>query len=185
MSRSFAAIALALLVLATALPVRALEPTRIGLNRQSTGTYYVPGEISGYGELAFLVDTGSSYLVINETVLAGLEASGAAVFSRDLNGIMANGTETRVPLYWLSAIKLGEHCWVHDVEAAVFPGATRSILGMNVLQRLAPITFSIEPPVLALHQCSTRKPGGSAVIAADAAPGAAVPLPQGTPASLP
>ena len=129
------------------------QRTAVDLQRRATGTFYVVGEISGFGPLDLLLDTGSSYFVINETILASLKGSGDAVFSRDLEGSMANGTRTTVPVYRISALRLGESCWVHDVEAAVFPKDTRPILGMNVLSRLSPFTFSAEPPTLSLHQC--------------------------------
>src|SRR5207245_1890555 len=90
--------------------------TSIELARQATGTYYVAGEIKGYGKLNLLVDTGSSYLVINEKILNELKASDAAEFSHDLNGIMANGSNMHVPVYRISALRLGESCWVRDVE---------------------------------------------------------------------
>lgn len=141
----------------------AAKPVSVKLARKTTGTYYIPGEIAGYGELDFLVDTGSSYVVINEVILTQLRARKLAKYSRDLDGIMANGSSMPISLYRLSALKLGENCWVHDVEAAVFPGATRTILGMNVLSQLAPIIFSIEPPALSLNRCQQLVPEGSLV----------------------
>lgn len=132
------------------------SPTTITLERQTTGTYYIDGELQGYGPLELLVDTGSSFLVIDERILRELQSQGAATFSHELEGIMANGTRATIPLYRLAGIRLGNACWIADVEAAVFPQATRAILGMNVLSRLAPFTFTADPPALALNQCRER-----------------------------
>jgi clan AA aspartic protease (TIGR02281 family) len=127
--------------------------TAVALQKHDAGTFYVAGAIEGYGELRMLVDTGSSYVVIGEAVLAKLQKTEGAVYSRDLEGVMADGSKRVIPLYRLAALRIGESCWVHDVEAAVFPGQTRPILGMNILSRVAPFTFSADPPQLAVQQC--------------------------------
>lgn len=131
----------------------------VAMQRRDVGTFYIRGALQGYGDLDLLVDTGSSYLVINESILASLQKAGHARFSRELLGRMADGTQRITPVYRLSGVRLGEFCWVHDVEAAVMPGSTRTILGMNILSRLSPFTFTAAPPQLALHQCQTLIPG--------------------------
>jgi predicted aspartyl protease len=125
----------------------------VTLERRETGTFYLPGEIQGYGELQFLLDTGSSYMVVGEPVLERLKAQGTASFSREIRGVMADGRPRVVPLYRVAALRLGESCWVHDVEVAVFDKGARAILGMDVLARLAPFTFSLKPPQLGLSGC--------------------------------
>lgn len=155
--RGYLAIVLACVLTAKA---GAMEPrlaaaTTIPLQPQTTGTYYIDGDLQGYGPLKLLVDTGSSFLVIDEAILNGLQLQGAATYSHDLEGVMADGSVAHIPLYRLAAIRLGEGCWITDVEAAVFPQATRPILGMNVLARLAPFTFRAEPPGLELQRCAT------------------------------
>jgi clan AA aspartic protease (TIGR02281 family) len=125
----------------------------ITLTKHDAGTFYIGGAIQGYGDLELLVDTGASYLVINDKILTALKASGDAEYSRELRGTMADGTARVIPVYRLTALKLGSQCWIPNVEAAVFPGTARPILGMNVLTRLAPFTFSAEPPRLGLAQC--------------------------------
>lgn len=127
--------------------------TPVALQRHDAGTFYVDGAIAGYGEIRLLVDTGSSYLVINEAILSQLKGSGGARYTRNLEGMMADGTSRVIPLYSIDSLRLGENCWVHDVEAAVIPGAVRPILGMNILARLAPFTFSADPPELGVQQC--------------------------------
>jgi clan AA aspartic protease (TIGR02281 family) len=125
----------------------------VALQKHDAGTFYIPGAIEGYGELELLVDTGASYLVINEKILKTLKATGDAEYTRELRGTMADGTVRIIPVYRITALRLGTQCWIPDVEAAVFPGTARPILGMNVLTRLAPFTFSAEPPRIGLAQC--------------------------------
>lgn len=156
--------ALPLLCLAAWASAESPAPVKVALQKRDTGTFYLNGAIEGYGELEMLVDTGSSYLVIGEPVLKQLKVAGRAQFSRRLKGTMADGRPQTVPLYRISSLRLGESCWVRDIEAAVIPGQTRAIVGMNVLSRLAPFTFSAEPADLLLHQCQNQ-PG--AVVAAE------------------
>lgn len=125
----------------------------VALERKNTGTFYINGAIDGYGELTLLVDTGSSNLVIGQSILEELLRSERAHFSHELSGTMADGSERKVPVYRIEALRLGENCWIHEVEAAVFPTGSRAILGMNILARLAPFTFTAEPPQLLLNQC--------------------------------
>ena len=148
-------VSLLVLAFAVSSPARAepAEFTAIEIEKRSAGTFYIDGAIDGAGELDMLVDTGSSYLVITEPMLATLKTVGRATYSRGLEGHMADGSVRVVPLYRISSIRLGAGCWVHDVEAAIFPAGSRTILGMNVLSRLAPFTFSAEPASLGLAHC--------------------------------
>lgn len=136
----------------------AAEFTEVSLQKHDAGTFYVKGAIKGYGDLRMLVDTGSSYLVISQSILDELLKAGDASYARQLEGIMADGSSRVIPVYRLAGLRLGEDCWVHDVEAAVLPGQTRPILGMNILSRLAPFTFSAEPAKLGVQQCQVPLP---------------------------
>lgn len=149
--------------------------TAVEIEKRSAGTFYIAGAIAGLGALDLLVDTGSSYLVITETMLAELKDAGRAEFSRGLEGRMADGSVRVVPLYRLDSLRLGESCWIHDIEAAIFPAGSRTILGMNVLSRLAPFTFSAEPARLGLAHCQGPPPARqieAAVEAVESATGA-------------
>jgi len=127
----------------------------IPLVDKGVATYYVHGHIDGMGAVEFMVDTGSGYSTINESALEQLKRSGDAVYLRDLGGILADGSQLRVPLYRLSRVTIGDHCQLHGVEAAVFPGHTRFILGLSALKQAAPFAFAIEPtPRLALGRCA-------------------------------
>ncbi|MFN3986806.1 MAG: TIGR02281 family clan AA aspartic protease [Rhodocyclaceae bacterium] len=125
----------------------------IDMTAKGGTTFYVPGRIAGVGAVDLMVDTGSGYMTINERMLERLQQSGEVRFVRHMRGRLANGSELEVPLYSIGAVSIGESCWLNDVEAAVFPGDTRPILGLNVLQRAAPFIFSFEPPQLVLSHC--------------------------------
>ncbi len=125
----------------------------VPMTEKSAKTFYVQGEIAGVGTVDFLVDTGSSYNTINEHSLAMLQEQGRASFVRDLIGILANGQRKRVAVYRLDVIRLGDNCELHNVEAAVFPGRTRHILGLSGLRKAGNFTFSFEPPQLTLSSC--------------------------------
>jgi clan AA aspartic protease (TIGR02281 family) len=140
-------------------PAMEFASMEVALEKRDVGTYYIQGALQGLGDLNLLVDTGSSYLVINEAMLAELKKSGSAKFARELSGTMADGSRKLTPIYRLSGLRLGENCWISDVEAAVIPGSTRAILGMNVLSRLSPFTFSTEPAKLMLSQCLVHATG--------------------------
>jgi len=157
-----------LLTLAACAPVYA-EQFNVAIDMRAKGggsTFYVPGHIAGLGAVDLMVDTGSGYMTINEEMLTVLQAAGHAQFVRRLRGRLANGSELDVPVYAIDAVSIGDTCWLRDVEAAVFPGNTRPILGLNVLQRAAPFIFSFEPPQLVLSHCAASADAGAAALAA-------------------
>ena len=117
-------------------------------------TFYVSGQIAGIEPTEFMVDTGSSYLTINQITLSKLETNGQAEYLRDLIGVLANGDELVMPVYRIPRIVLGNSCALFDLEAVVFPGKTRQILGLSVLRKAAPFMFSTDPPELQLSNCS-------------------------------
>lgn len=153
MLRAMAVIGMALAATAAGADEGEADFTAVEIEKRSAGTFYVSGEIEGLGALDLLVDTGSSYLVLTQPMLDTLAAAGRATYSRGLEGRMADGSTRVVPLYRIDSVRLGAECWVHDVEAAAFPAGSRTILGMNVLARLAPFTFSAEPARLGLAHC--------------------------------
>lgn len=136
--------------------------TTVGMRATSSTTFYVEGRIAGLGTVDLMVDTGSGYTTINEEMLAQLQSVGSVRYVKELRGRLANGSEIEVPVYAIEALSVGGGCWLRDVEAAVFPGSTRAILGLNVLQRTAPFIFSFEPPQLVLSNCvaSADAPAG-------------------------
>ncbi|MEJ2609683.1 MAG: retropepsin-like aspartic protease [Candidatus Thiodiazotropha sp.] len=131
------------------------EPLQFDIPMHSKGanTFYISGKIGDMAPTDFMVDTGSSYMTINEATLAKLKMVGNPRYLRDLRGVLANGSEMRVPVYSVTNVLIGERCLLEEVEVAVFPGTTRQILGLSALLKTAPFTFSAEPPQLQLSNC--------------------------------
>ena len=125
----------------------------VPMRDKGAATYYIDGHISGFGNTEFMVDTGSGYTTINENTLKILSANGNATYLKKLKGILADGTEKIVSVYRISTLKIGNKCELHDVEAAILPGDTRHILGLNTLKKTGSFTFSFEPPTLTLDAC--------------------------------
>ncbi|MDJ0740377.1 MAG: retropepsin-like aspartic protease [Gammaproteobacteria bacterium] len=128
--------------------------TNVPMTLKGSQTYYVSGRVAGVEPTEFMVDTGSSYMTINQNTLDQLKTSGQADYLRDLIGVLANGDEVVRPVYRIPRITLGNNCEMFDVEAVVFPGKTRQILGLNVLRQAAPFRFTVDPPQLQLSNCS-------------------------------
>jgi predicted aspartyl protease len=147
--------------------------TRIPMLEKAAQTFYVPAYIEGFGNTELMVDTGSGYVTINEETLAAVKRQGTARYVKDLQGLLADGSELIVSVYAIKALKIGGNCWLHDVEAAVFPGKSRQILGLSALRKAAPFIFSVDPPSLALSHCGVppvatpAKPVGEALTAVD------------------
>lgn len=141
------------LILISSYAIAEPKVTHVPMHSAGTATYYVKGQIEGYGTTELLVDTGSGYSTIGEDALAALIKEGGATYLRDLNGIMADGSRRVVPLYLISGITLANKCVIRKVEVAVFPSKTRPILGLNALRKVAPFMFSVEPPTLMLSRC--------------------------------
>jgi predicted aspartyl protease len=127
--------------------------TTIPMNRKGTATYYISGNIPGFGDVEMMVDTGAGFMTINEETLAVLRQRGDIEYVKKLTGMMADGSRRTIPVYRLAQITLGEDCVLHDVEAAVFPRSTRLILGLSALEKAAPFVFSTHPPTLGLSNC--------------------------------
>ena len=131
--------------------------TTVPMRDKGASTFYAPCIIEGYGDVEMLVDTGSAYTTINEETLAVLKKRGMAYYVKDLEAKMADGSQRVVPVYRLSSIHVGGDCEIEDVEAAVLPGNTRSLLGLSALSKAGPIIFSADPPRLTLSNCVEYK----------------------------
>ncbi len=156
-------ITIMLMCLAVAVPTSALSEglslegidQKVRMTNKGRSTFYVATEILGFGSVEMLVDTGSSYLTIDNEALALLLDEGRAAYVRELTGVLADGSRKIVPIYRLDALRVGKHCWFEDVEAAVFPSGTRFILGLNVLRKASSFQFAFDPPQLTLGSCAT------------------------------
>jgi len=126
----------------------------IPMNQKRLATYYVQASMLGSGDVEFMVDTGAGYTTINEQILQQLVEAENAVYVGELTGVMADGSEHRLPLYRIKRLVLGDDCVLHNVDAAVFPHNTRMLLGLSALEKTAPFIFSTNPPRLSLSNCS-------------------------------
>lgn len=126
--------------------------TAVPLLQKSAGTYYVAADFEGRARDEFMVDTGCGHVAINEHTLAVLQEIGAAEYLKEVAGVLADGSTRQVPVYRISSMRVGE-CVIGDVEAVLFPGATRQILGLSALNKMAPFAISVEPPRLLLTNC--------------------------------
>ena len=127
---------------------------RVHLTSTGTNTFYINSYIKGHGKTTLLVDTGSGYSTINQSTLLGLQKNGHARFIRTLEGVMADGSKSIIPLYIISGIQLDNKCTLDNIEVAVFPNGAKEILGLNALKKLSPFIFSMDPPSLTLSNCS-------------------------------
>jgi predicted aspartyl protease len=130
--------------------------THVAMHEKSAATFYVPGEIEGYGHVELMVDTGSGYMTINQRTLDVLKRAGRVRYVKQLQGILADGSVLTVPVYSIGRMSIGDNCWLRDVEAAVFAGKSRQILGLSALRKAAPFIFSVDPPTLALSKCENQ-----------------------------
>jgi hypothetical protein len=55
--------------------------TRVAMREKAAATFYVPGEIAGFGPVELMVDTGSGYTTINEETLKVLKGKGAVRYA--------------------------------------------------------------------------------------------------------
>lgn len=148
-------VAVAFVTLLVASPATlATGSVTVPMKDKGADTFYVDVHVEGVGVSDYLVDTGAGYMTINEDVLALLQAREQAIYIRRLRGIMADGSTRVVPVYRIGSISIGGVCRIDDVEAAVFPGASRSLLGLSALRKAAPLMFSIEPPLLQMTKCA-------------------------------
>ena len=128
----------------------------IPLRDKGFSTLYVQGRIGSLGQTDLMLDTGSGYVTINELSLSKLREAGEASYVKDIRGVMANGKEQVVPVWRIHRLVIADKCVLNNVEAAVFPGKTREILGLTALKKMAPFTVSMDPPSLALNQCNGK-----------------------------
>ncbi len=125
----------------------------VPMHGKGRATYYVQAQVADLDINDFMVDTGSGYLTINEQTLNALQERKQARYVKELRAILANGSELVIPIYAINQLRIGG-CTLLNVEAAVFPGRTRQILGLSALNKAAPFTFSVDPPELVLSNCA-------------------------------
>lgn len=125
----------------------------VPMEEKGANNYYVDVHLQGFGRVEYLVDTGAGYMTIDEDALALLQANDNAIYVKRLQGMLADGETLIVPIYRIRSINIGGNCRIQDVEVAVFPGGSHSLLGLSVLGKTAPFMFSMEPPQLHMSNC--------------------------------
>lgn len=146
---------LVVLMFVVCLPVAASQFNAVvPIHDKGAQTFYIDGKLGNLDATEFMLDTGSGYLVINQDSLAKLKKRGQAGYVKDIKGILANGDEFIVPVWRISSMTINGQCILRDVEAAVFPGKTRQILGLTALKKAAPFIVSFDPPQIVFSHCS-------------------------------
>lgn len=132
------------------------------LDTSGGGTLYVEAVIGNNLHQPFLVDTGSAMLTINSQTLKQLQQRGEIKASGRIGARLANGKIHNLTLYKVDKFSIGEHCQLGEVEVAVIPNG-KNILGLNLLSKAAPFAMHVNPPRLALSNCSGDAEHGSQI----------------------
>lgn len=127
--------------------------TRVPMARASSGNYLVQGVLGRQVEAEFLVDTGSGLVTVNERVFRAIKREQTVERVREMAARLADGSLRAMPIYRVARFRLGERCEVGPVEIAVLGRDGRNILGLSVLNRLAPFAVHAEPPALSVSDC--------------------------------
>ncbi len=127
--------------------------TIVPMKEKGTATFYVDAS-AGNQQFDLLVDTGAGYTALNKDLIHHLLRSGHAIRTGEVEGILANGDICVLPVYKVKELTLGG-CIIRDIDVAETPSNTRNLLGLNALKKAAPFTFSLEPAVLSLSNCTS------------------------------
>lgn len=119
----------------------ATTSTNIKLKQALSGTYYVKSQVTENGPVDFLIDTGSSYTILDELVIEELMTKGLAHYKRDITGTMADGSQKTARVYLVKQFLIGD-CHIKNVEVVAFEPKATFVLGINALKQLSP--FSID-----------------------------------------
>lgn len=153
MLKNIVTLALISLFLSAPTAFSAQFETTVPMSKKGTSTYYVPVKFDGNLDNDLMVDTGSDYVTINKATLDSLKERGKVDYVKRVGGTMANGSDIVVPIYRIADLNIGCCCILHNVEAAVFEGTERQILGLSALKKVAPFAMSVDPAHLILSDC--------------------------------
>lgn len=116
------------------------------------GTLYLVNSDVSAESSRFLIDTGSSLTILNQTTFKALKSQQSVQESGLAVAKLANGRKQKVTLYTIPILRLSAQCYFENVSVAVMQNP-HNILGMGVLSRAAPIGIELSPPRLTLSQC--------------------------------
>ena len=123
----------------------------VPMSEKGTATYFITATI-GHHSAELLVDTGAGFATLNESLIERLLDDGEARRSGEIEAVLANGAAIILPVFTIAAMHLG-NCLVEDVEVAQTPPNASNLLGLSVLRKAAPFSFSLEPAELKLSHC--------------------------------
>lgn len=129
--------------------------TRINMDQRSSGNVYVTGQFDDGVTTEFLVDTGSGYVTISKSVFRQISKQAGTEYLRTIRGALANGKVIKLPIYRVAHLSIGDQCELDNVEIAVMPGESNSILGINALRQKQPFAMQFDPPQLLLSNCGS------------------------------
>ena len=131
---------------------------KIPITQQSSGSYHVAGSVENGDAVEFLIDTGAGMVILSERTFKSMVQVSNRKPSKRIAVRMADGRSKAVNVYTVDKLVLGNTCNVGPLEVAVIPGATKNILGMDVLMKAAPFAIYTSPPSLALSDCTQLLP---------------------------
>ncbi|WP_189403354.1 retropepsin-like aspartic protease [Alteromonas halophila] len=128
-------------------------PIKVAVIQSSAQTLYVDGILAEGISARFMIDTGSSVVVLNQSTFAKLRRSGHVVTKTEPMGArLASGQIKLVDRYLISSLSLGPDCRFTNVEVAVMD-KSNNILGMSLLSASAPFAIYANPAQLRLSHC--------------------------------
>lgn len=126
---------------------------KLDLKKSSANTLYVDALLSDAVATEFMIDTGSSVVVINQKTFDLLRDSGSEITATTQMGArLASGRIKLVQQYQITSLSLGGVCQFDNVEVAVMT-KSNNILGMSLLSAAAPFAVYAKPTQLALSHC--------------------------------
>ena len=119
--------------------------------------YYISSSVGKNEKVEFMIDTGAGHSAITETTLNKLRTQVKVEFVKNVAGTLANGAKLALPLYRVASMQIGAECTINDVKVVVLPNATRNIIGMSALKKVAPFALTTNPPRLLLSNCRQQE----------------------------
>lgn len=132
----------------------AIELASISVQAAASGTFYVNGHFSPSIDMDLLIDTGSSFTIIDEKSAKALLEHGAMEYKRSIVGTMADGSEKHVDVYQVKEMFIGS-CRIAEFEAVSLGKHATPVLGINALSSLSPFSLDIANKRLLVNCPST------------------------------
>jgi predicted aspartyl protease len=132
-------------------------PIRLNLSKSNGNTLYASALLADKVVASFMIDTGSSVVVINQKTFDKIKAVGGTIVKTSQMGArLANGQVRLIQRYRIETLSLSKDCAFKNVEVAVMKNGN-NILGMSVLTTAAPFAIFSQPDQLGLSQCGNSQ----------------------------